>query len=687
MTLLLDHGAQGPAVSQALIDSLDENQVDEDMVMALLPHADVNYRGGQALVLSMRLTTKLISSMIDIGKPNQQTLNAALSIALDPSTKDRQAKLDLLLKAGIDQKGLDDALVQEISNGPLHSMTLVKSLLHHHVSCNHNTGKAMELAIKSGNVTLLELLVESKPNHQTLSSLLSIAMREAEKSLRYKLVVILLQGGARGSRVSDALAQEVCSDQACELQLVRLLVQHNAKIDYSDGLAIKRAASVPLDAELLRILVEGRGASKVLPSLIPLAMVHAQEIRLPLLEIILEKSPKEQQIDAALIDAVMEEPVSQPTIGILLQSGASVDFDNAKALKEACAAGYPSIVRSLLSTNPARKHLFESLGSAMHVPANEKKSDRAMRLACVKLITNSGVQNSEAVHHALIQAVQEADHDLIEHLIDSGADPNFENGASVVTASEQADIKSLTLLAKANPLPEIFSNAFAVTASQGAERRRLEPELHFRIDRLLINGGASGPAVDQAFFNALRSKHTLAAKFVHMISKSPSPLDVNFEGGKSLCLAAKENRFDLVEELLNRAPSVETLCTAFMSSLEAKTQEVPLTNMIKLFLEYSKENKYIYFAHHDALRNPFYQLLHHHADKPELLQYLIDNGCPTNTPFEWQFHPEHGLEEISGLLWLLCQADRRTDRRTVEILLNHGGGSSDAQTNQLGTRS
>ena len=678
MTLLLDHGARGPAVSQALIDSLEEDPVDEDMVMALLAHADVNHHGGQALVLAMRLTMKLISSVIHSGKPDQHTLNAALSIALDPSTKDRQAKLDLLLEAGIDQKGLDDALVQEISNGPLHSISLVKSLLHHHASCNHNTGKAMELAIKSGNVALLELLVDSKPNHQTLSSMLPIAMREAEKNLRYKIVAKLLQSGARGTKVSDALAQEVCSNRACEIQLVRLLVKHDARIDFSDGFAIKHAASVPLETELLRILVEGRDASKVLPSLIPIAMVHAQEIRLPLLQIILEKSPKEQHIDAALVDAVLEGPASQPTIGLLLQYGASVSFDNAKALKEASAAGYPSIVRSLLSANPARKYLFEALGSAMHAPADKNKSDSAMRLACVKLITNSGVQKCEAVHYALIQAVQDADHDLIEHLTDSGADPNYENGASVVIATEQADIKSLTLLAKANPLPEVFSNAFAVSASQGPQRRRLESEHQFRIDRLLINGGASGPAVDQAFLNALRSKHPLAAKFVDMILKSPSQLDVNFEGGKSLCLAAKENRFNLVEELLNRGPSVKTLCTAFMSSLETRTPEVPLTNMIKLFLEYSKEKKYIYFAHHDALRNPLYQMLHHHADKPELLQYLIDNGCPTDTSFEWQFRPEHGLEEVSGLLWLLCQADHRTDRRTVEILLDHGGGFSDA---------
>ena len=683
-TLLLDHGARGPAVSRALIDSLEGKFVDEDMVMALLAQADVNYRGGQALVLAMRLRTKLISSMIDIGRPDQQTLNAALSIALDPSTKDRQTKLDLLLKAGIDQKGLDDALVREISNGPSHSITLVESLLHHHASCNHDAGKAMELAIKSGNVTLLELLVDSKPNHQTLASMLSIAMREAERSLRYKFLVILLQGGARGNNVSDALAQEVCSDQACELQLARLLVQHNAMIDYSDGLAIKRAVSVPLETELLRILVEGRGASTVLPCLIPLAMVHTQEIRLPLLQIILEKGPKGQQIDAALIDAVLEGPASQPTIGILLQYGASLDFDNAKALKEASAAGYPSIVRSLLSTNPTRKHLSEALRSAMRVPVNKKKLDSAMRLSCVKLITDSGVQKCEAVHQVLIQAVQEADHDLIKYLIESGADPNYENGISVVTATEQADIKSLTLLAKANPLPEVYSNAFAVTASQGLERRRLEPELHFSIDKLLISGGASGPAVDQAFFNALRSKHALAAEFVNMIIKSPSPLDVNFEGGKSLCLAAKENRFNLVKELLNRAPSVETLCTAFISSLEAKTGELPLMNMIKLFLESSKGKKYIYFAHHDASRNPFYQVLHHHADKPELLQYLLDNGCPTDTPFEWQFHPEQGREEVSGLLWLLCQADDRTDRRTVKMLLDHGGEFSDVQTNQLG---
>ena len=683
MMLLLEHGARGPNVSQALIDSLEGNPVDEAMVMALLGHADINFRGGQALVLAMRLTTRLVSSMIDLGKADQQTRNAALSIALDPSTKARQAKLDLLLKAGIDQKDLDSALVQEISNGPSHSIKMVESLLHHHASCDHDNGKGLDCAIKSGDFTLFKSLVDSNPSQQTLASVLPVAMRETEKILRYNFVVNLLQAGASGNRVSEALVQEVCSDQTYELQLVQLFIQHNAKIDYSDGLAIKRAVSVPLETELLRILVKGRNASKVLPSLVPLVMTHTQEIRLPLLQIILENSPKGQEIDAALVDAVLEGPASQPTIGILLQHGASMATNDAKALKEACAAGYPSIVRSLLSTNPAPKHLSEALRSAMRVPVNGKQSDNAMRLACVKLITDAGVQKSKAMHEALIQAVQEADHDLIEHLIHNGADPNFDNGVSVVTATEQADIKSLAHLAKANPSPEVYSTAFAIAASQAPERRQMEPELYFCIDRVLINGGASGPAVDQALFNALRSKHPFAVKFIDMILKSPSQLDVNFEGGKSLCLAAKQNRCNHVKELLKRAPNVETLRSAFVSPLETKTKEAPLMNMLKVFLEYSKEENHVYYAHRDPFRNPFYQVLHRHPDKPELLQYLLDNGCPTDTPFEWQFTPEHGPEEVSGLLWLLCQADNRTDRRTVKILLDHGGGFSDVPKHQV----
>ena len=676
IALLLDHGAQGPTVSQALIDGMEENPVDEALVLSLLAKANVDYRGGQALLLAMRCSITILSSMIDLGKPNQQSLVAALSMALESATRDRQAKLDLLLKAGIDQKGLDNSIVQEISNGSSYSMTIVKMLLRHHASCNHEGGKPLELAIRSRDSKLLEQLVGSKPDRRILGNMVLIAMDETDPSTKYRFVASLLHGGARGDKISHALAQEVCDARGCDPQLIRLLIRHNAKIDYSEGLAIKRAVSVPLDINLLRILVEGNEASRILPSLIPLAMAHPQDVRLPLLQLILEKSVHVSQIDAALVDAVLEGPPSQKTIDILLHHNASVDFENAKAIKQASSAGNSSILQSLLDKNPNPEHLTEALRHAMQAPATQTSPKNAPRLACVKLVTCAGVANPDAVDQALVQAVREQDHDLVKHLIDNGADPNFDNGTSVIIASEQADIVSLALLDKMKPTPYVYSNAFSVIANPKPERRRLKPELLFNIDRILLSGGANGPAVDEAFIKALTSRHPFAVKFVDMVLKCRSSLDVNFDGGKSLCLAAKKNFPDVVERLLGRVPSEETLCSAFMSALESNAGEAALIKMVEIFLEHSNETKHIYFGRDDPFRNPFYQVLHRHADKPGLLQYLLDNGCRTDAQFSWQFTPEHGVEQTSGLLWLLYQADQMTDSRTIKILLERGGESS-----------
>lgn len=116
---LLEHGAQGPAVAQALTDAIGEKPLEEHLVMYLVKKANVDHHQGQALCNAVKCANKnIVASVIDLGHPNHQSRLAALPIMLEPGTGDRLAKLDLLLRAGIDQEGLDKALVQEVSNEP-----------------------------------------------------------------------------------------------------------------------------------------------------------------------------------------------------------------------------------------------------------------------------------------------------------------------------------------------------------------------------------------------------------------------------------------------------------------------------------------------------------------------------------------------------------------------------------------
>ena len=424
--------------------------------------------------------------------------------------------------------------------------------------------------------------------------------------------------------------------------------------------------------EVLEVLLKGRGASKVLASLVSLAMNHPQETRLQLLQSLLEKGAQGPQVHIALIHAVSQGPSAQPTIDILLQYNASVDYQNGESIKVAAAAGHSSILDCLLQRNPNSEHLPEALRLAMQAPAVDSSTKTPVRLKSVRLLTKAGVIKSEVIHRSLIQAVLEKDHALVEHLIKSGADANFRSGECVITATEQADIESLVHLERAKPSPSIFSAAFAAR-STSIDRWGSDPELLLNIDKILLDGGATGPAVDKVFLRTVKSSNSICSQFVDFVSARPSLLNVDFDSGKCLCIAVERDLYELVTILLNQKPNQRTLCSAFMAIFESHAPEEHLINLSKMFLGRSKSRQHLCFGQDDPF--PLYQTLHRHSDKPLLLQHLLDNGCSPHSRFLWEFNPVIGLEETSALLWLLCQvqADQQIDKRTVEILLERRG--------------
>ena len=674
MVTLVDHGANGPTVAQALATAIEEKPRDEDLVLYLVSKANVDHRQGQALCSAVKFANRaIVASVIDQGHPNHRSRLAALSIVLEPSTEDRLAKLDLLLQAGIDQEGLDKALVQEISNESKGDINVIKWLLSSKASCNYSGGKSLELAVSSKNNDVLKCLVSSKCDSHILAKLLPLAMQDTDPAARYARVALLLGGGAKGDQVSGALVHEIRTSQKCNPQLVKLLITNGARIDYSEGEAIRHAASKPMKDDMFQLLLEGKGASTILASLIPLVMKHAQDTRLRMLQMICEKGAQGAQVHTALIDAVKQGPSAQPTIDMLLKYNASVDYRDSEALRIAAAAGHSSILDCLLQKNPNSKNLAEALRLAMQTPAVQFNTNEPVRFKSVRLLTRAGAPKTE-INRALIRAVLEKDHALVEHLVNSGGNPNYQGGKSVIAATEQADMKSLLLLARSKPSPSVFSAAFAVK-STASDRWRTEPELLLNIDKLLLDGGATGPAVDQTLFSALKSSDSFCSQFVGLVSARPSLLNVNFDHGKCLCTAVARNMYELVTILLNQKPSQQTLCTAFMHIFDAYAPEEQLISLSKLFLDRPGSSKHIYFEQDVPLMSPLYQTLHRHPDKPLLLQHLLDSGCPPDSLFPWEFNPESGAEETSALLWLLCQsqADQQTDVRVVEILLQRGG--------------
>lgn len=670
---LVEHGAKGLEVNQALIDAVEATLIDVGLINLLLRKADLDYLNGRAMLTAMRRNSvEAVKALVDTGRLSRKTCLDAVQVLFESETRQRQAKLALLLQIDIGQEGLDNALIREISGK--RDGKLVTMLLDHKASCEHEQGKSLELAIHYQDDKILRQLMTKRPDHRILQTMVPKAMELKSVHTRRACLSLLLEGGAAGECVSSALVKEVETAGYRENQLIQLLVEGGAKIDYLDARAIKFAVSSPLGVDVLKILVNGIAASSVLDALVPLAMKHHQQHRMPLLQVLLDNGAHGSYVNAALVTAVSEGTEARPTIDLLLKYDASVNENEGEAIKAAALAGSSPILKSLLNKNPNPAYFDRAIMLTMQSLSSNSETKALDRLQCVRLLTQSRPLNSGAVNTALLQAVQEQDHQLIEHLTNVGADPNFRNGESVIIATQQLNSRSLHLLAKSKikPTRQTSCRAFSVLPHD-ENRWRNEPDIIWYFDSILIFAGATGPAVDQTFLSAVHSSHTHADKFIRISLKCKTVLNVNFKRGGSLCAAVRRGFLEVVDYLLLQGPDEVTLHSAFMAIFESNVEEHILVALAQKFFEHSSGTNHVYFRHDELADNALYQTLHRHGDKPSLLQTLLANGCGVDSRFFWTFDDSIGIEDTSALLWLLCQGNQNINSLTVTTLLERGG--------------
>ncbi len=287
----------------------------------------------------------------------------------------------MLLRAGVGQQGLNECLVREISGE--RDVEVVNVLIEYGASCAHDGGKSLELAIRFHDIGILNQLVASSGEHPILQDVIKSATKVQDVAWRCASMSALLKGGARGDQVSEALVKEILRPHHRDFQLIQLLVNYGARIDYANARAIKHVVSSSLDVDLLKVLVSGTAASNVMSSLVPLAMAHDQDSRLPLLQVLLENGACGDDVNAALVKAVSEGVKAQATTLLLLKFNASVNYQQAEAVKVAALAGSDIILDCLLSNSHDPKFLPEALRLAVHGPKSRSRTNASRRLHSV----------------------------------------------------------------------------------------------------------------------------------------------------------------------------------------------------------------------------------------------------------------------------------------------------------------
>lgn len=121
-------------------------------------------------------------------------------------------------------------------------------------------GKSFQTAARRGSIELLEFLVRSAPQPSSLSSAVPVAMRLVDSRLRMNFMVILLDHGAKGPAVDQALTEAI-GETPLDEDLVLYFV-NKANDDHHQGQALCNAvkcANKNIVASVINLVIQITG--------------------------------------------------------------------------------------------------------------------------------------------------------------------------------------------------------------------------------------------------------------------------------------------------------------------------------------------------------------------------------------------------------------------------------------------
>ncbi|KAI0016860.1 ankyrin repeat-containing protein [Xylariomycetidae sp. FL0641] len=347
---------------------------------------------------------------------------------------------------------------------------------------NYEGAAALKTAVKLGRKDIALALVTGQrpPQQPGLNQAFEQLMTQQNLNPNEKMDITetLLCAGADGDAVSLALIQ---ASAAYFLEMVSLLVEFGASIEYEDAIALRKAVSKG-KVDLVKIMLSGKSnlsaahASECV-GLLPKKMRF--EDRYAFLDLLLRRGAAGVTLDEALIDAVEAGDVDAVKLLVTdtfpggkivgdknLKRGprsmvfehhetASTDHKGALALQIAVKKGDVGITRHLFSKPPTPVAMAQVFPSTRNLPPRERYQITELFLANGL----SGPPVNSALENAVDAEPPNRDEKLIALFLRYNADVNFNEGHSITAAIAQKDIQLLSSLLKSKPTLQVLAKA------------------------------------------------------------------------------------------------------------------------------------------------------------------------------------------------------------------------------------
>ncbi|PMD32806.1 hypothetical protein L207DRAFT_590496 [Hyaloscypha variabilis F] len=436
--LILDAGLQGPALDAALVTVSKKGQEGLSMVKLFLDYgASVSAHGGEALDISARSGNLELLQMLLQGRhqPSPQIFSRIFQSALKLDAKTRHLAIEMILRANmaidVQVAAALDGLVQD----RIPDMQTIKVLLSFHASVHYENHRPLVTAGKTFNKTLLILLLGHSRDASAPSVVFDALMKTDSfwgKRDAFAILTLLLENGATGIAVDDALIKAVTDNQPDTRHFEVTLLQHGASIDHKDGEALQIATERG-EAALVRRMLEMKPTSETVSMAFPYAYVCKlpEANALAVIDSFVELSTEE------LYPGFMHPEIPEPPVFLSVKHYPN----NVEILAATLKAGF-DIDQVMSSENGRYTALYWSLVQGKKIGDD-----------VVEFLIRQGADLKTHTVPLLHLAIDDGRHGIIQCLIEEGVDidlPDENDISPLVLATQKNDITSMQALLAAS---------------------------------------------------------------------------------------------------------------------------------------------------------------------------------------------------------------------------------------------
>ncbi|KUI63647.1 NF-kappa-B inhibitor alpha [Cytospora mali] len=637
---------------------------------------DVNANKAAALCLAVANRNSTITDILIAAQPSPQSLAAAMPHAYRIADQaERLTFVQKLLNAGAPAAEANRALVYAVGKESS-DVALINTLV---TRADTSDGEALMQAVKGANVLMVELLITKAKKH--LAARINEAFVEAarieDKEVRRSICELLLKAGASGQVVSDAL---LSTARAGDLELGNMLMSYGATLDHQEGQAVVEACRAG-SSDVLKMLLSSRTAIK--KETLERGFQAATEAgdlnkRGAVFRLLLDKGVSGKVVDEQLVSAGRYGDDAIDLVRLLLQYGASPDYNGGEAVYNATRSAFLGILEVMLAIMPVndkqQKPSTETMIRALK--ASSKLSSRP-KYQVVEWLFTAGLPVREEAHAFLNQAVNEEEPsiDLIKLLLAHGASPLTNCCKSLVDAARDLRPAILDLFLQVeipnNDIAWAFSQAFVPNA---AELWLSEPGLE--VAQRLLEKGACGDGLAKALIVAIdhicTDKTDIALRFVDLLVQYDT--DVNQGEGEAVIKAAKSANTHLLEKLLQRRPNSNSVSMAFPYVFDHDVSEEQALELVKLFTDYRDgETQLDPMFPHPQCEPIIFKAISRYPRSTRITQTLLDAGYYHDQMTSARiFDNIEEQEQVSLLLWCLLQPQKKVSSGIIALLIERG---------------